>query len=60
MPRSPAGEAIHYRRRAKELRRLADGIADAESRAALLRIAADYDRLADAAEATIGERDKPR
>lgn len=50
MPRSPAEEASHYRRRANELRALAADFAHAESRAALLRIAADYDRLAEGAE----------
>lgn len=59
MPRSPAGEATHYRRRAEELRRLADGMADADSRAELLRIAADYDRLADAAEREMAGGKKP-
>jgi hypothetical protein len=39
----------HWRSRAKEARAIADQMTDADSRSAMLRIADDYDRLAERA-----------
>lgn len=38
--------ADHWRERAKEARRLADQMADEEARSTMLKIAADYEKLA--------------
>ena len=40
----------HWRERAAEARAVADGLADAEARKAMLKIAADYEKLAMRAE----------
>ena len=56
-PRGPRFDAAHWRERAREMRALAAKISDDESRRQMLRIAADYDMLAERAEAAM--RDKP-
>lgn len=58
MPRPLVEQAAHYRLRAGELRALAEDLGHAESREALLRLAADYDKLADYAEERAAARPK--
>jgi len=51
MPRmSLINNATHWRCRAEEMRVAAEDMRDPETRATALRIAADYDRLAERAE----------
>jgi len=50
MPASFINEPEHWRHRAEEIRTLADGMKDEISRQMMLRIAQDYDRLAQRAE----------
>jgi hypothetical protein len=46
----------HWRRRAKEVRALAEQMTDADARSAMLRIAHDYDQLAERAAARAAGR----
>ena len=50
MPPSYINHPEHWRDRAEEARKLAEQIEDADSKAAMLRIAKDYERLAERAE----------
>jgi len=50
MPASFINDPEHWRHRAEETRTLADGMRDEISRQMMLRIAQDYDRLAQRAE----------
>jgi hypothetical protein len=48
-------DAAHWRERAREMRALAEHVSDEEARRRMVRIAADYDGLAERAEAASGE-----
>jgi len=50
LPLSVANDPEHWRQRAEEARAIAELMTDMPSREAMLRIAADYDRLAKRAE----------
>jgi len=50
VPASFINDPEHWRQRAEEMRTLADGISDEETRATMLKIAEDYERLAKRAE----------
>ncbi len=43
-------DAAHWRERAREARALAEEMSDQEARSRMLRIAADYEKLAERAE----------
>jgi molecular chaperone GrpE (heat shock protein) len=50
MPTSIANDPEHWRKRAEDMRTLANEIKDPLSKQTMLRIAADYERLAERAE----------
>jgi hypothetical protein len=54
MPRTYVNDSKHWRDRAAEMRAIADWMKDAETTAVMLRLAEDYDILADRAEMRAG------
>jgi hypothetical protein len=50
MPASFINDPAHWRRRAEEARTIAEQMGDLQSKDAMLRIAKDYERLAERAE----------
>jgi hypothetical protein len=60
MPASSINDPKHWYDRAATMRALSEAMANAETRAIMLRLADDYDKLADrAAERGRGERNPP-
>jgi hypothetical protein len=49
-----AHKALNYRQRAEQLRVIADGTSNPEARETMLKLAKDYERLADAIESVAG------
>jgi hypothetical protein len=52
-------DAEHWRTRAREMRALAEQVSDAEASRRMMRIAVDYDALAERADAAALERSRP-
>jgi hypothetical protein len=57
---NPIDDPQHWRNRANEVRTLAESVSNPETRAILLQIAEDYERLAVQAEARTGAPTRPR
>jgi hypothetical protein len=57
---NPIDDPQHWRKRAKEVRTLAGSVGDPETRATLLQIAEDYERLAKQAERRAAPKRPPR
>lgn len=53
-------DAKHWRERAEEARRVAAELADIESRKLMLKVAADYDRLAERADLRAAKDSPPK
>jgi hypothetical protein len=49
-------DPIHWRSRAHQMRLVAEGIEDPKAKAIMLRIAKDYDKLAERAEVCTGSK----
>ncbi|HEY7662730.1 MAG TPA: hypothetical protein VH934_06380 [Xanthobacteraceae bacterium] len=60
MPSSFVNDPKHWRDRAEETRALADQMSDETSRQMMLRIAADYEHLAERAEQRMAGAPRPR
>lgn len=60
IPRFLADDPDHWRRRAEQIRLLAEGVQDRVSKAILRRIAAEYEKLAERVEGRKGASSAPR
>jgi hypothetical protein len=60
MPSSTINDPKHWYDRAAEMRALSATMNDVETRAIMLRLADDYDKLADRAEARAKDTSQPR
>ena len=54
MPASYINDPGHWRERAAEMRKLAEDVTDSAAKETMLRIAADYDKLAERADLRTG------